>query len=423
MHRPFPILGKPISPTEHHIVIGAGISGLFLGFFLKEAGVSFEIWEKTSAPGGILGTTKGANGRAERGANGILWCKEMDYLCDKLEIEPLQANLVDKKRFLVRNGKLRQFPLSIMETIAMIGRLLVPHKGDFNTVSDFGNTYLGKAVNAQILSPALSGIYGTSADNLSFEGGAKMIAEALSYSRWLPLGVLRYRKANKKSPSKRKGLHSFIGGMQTLVDALKTHLIDHIVYDKSIEQVDRETPTILTVPSYVVQQMIPDVGISNIMQSIEYQGVICANLIFSKSQFLRFETGFGCLIPRGEGIKSLGVLFTSVIFPERVDNADHISLRCILHMDQSTKNLSDKELQDLMCKDLDKLFGLSGQPIEMVITRWSHGLPIYSPGLHDALPKLDKTLKSTLPNLRLFGNYTGEISVRENLKAIESPTL
>jgi len=412
MERPSPLLGKPLNRNEHYTVVGAGIAGLFLGFFLKEAGVSFEIWEKESFPGGILRTKTGQFGRAEMGANGVLWCSELDYLCEKLDIKPLQANLIDKKRFLVRNGKLSQFPLGPIETLNMLGRLLVPHQGDYRTVSEFGRAYLGKAANAQILSPALSGIYGTSAELLSFRGAAKMIAKILDHSRWLPLGIIRNRNASKASTSKRKGLHSFPGGMESLVKALASHLSDHIVYNKTLDQIDSGRPTILTVPAHIAYRLIPNDEISKMIQRIGYQGVVCANLIFKKSQFSKFKKGFGCLIPRDEGIKSLGVLFTSVIYPERVNDPNHLSLRCIMHLDESNQHMNDNEIEALMCRDLDKLFDLSGKPLETLVTRWPQGLPIYSPEHYELLPLIDDALANQLPNLRLFGNYTGEISVR-----------
>ena len=383
-----------------------------IGFFLKEAGVSFEIWEKETFPGGVLRTKHGQYGRAEMGANGILWCPEMDYLCEKLALEPLQANLVEKKRFLVRKGKLRQFPLGPLETLAMIGRLLVPHSGEYRTVSEFGKAYLGDAANAQILSPALSGIYGTSADLLSFHGAAKMVAKILDHSRWLPLGILKSRKANKCTPPKRKGLHSFHGGMETLVKSLSAHLADHIKYGKDTLQIDPNQSTIITTPSHITHRLIPNTGASKMLQRIVYQGIVCANLMFNKSQFQNFKKGFGCLIPRDEGIKSLGILFTSIIYPERVYDPNHLSLRCIMHLDDSNKHMNDEEIEQLMCQDLDKLFDLDGKPLETLITRWPQGLPVYSPEHHDLLPQIDGALKKELPNIRLFGNYTGEISVR-----------
>ena len=188
--------------------------------------------------------------------------------------------------------------------------------------------------------------------------------------------------------------------------------LDHIIYEKSLDQVDLNQSTILTVPAYIAYRLIPKSDISKKIESVRYQGVICANLIFNKGQFKHFQKGFGCLIPRDEGIQSLGILFTSIIYPERVHDSNHLSLRCIMHMDDSNENLNDQEIEKIMCDDLDKLFDLSGAPVETIVTRWKHGLPVYSPAHYEILPEIDLALKSECPNVRLFGNYTGEISVR-----------
>ena len=68
------ILGKKLHKSEHYRIIGGGIAGLLLGFYLKKAGVSFHIYEKTERAGGLLQTKKTRFGIAEGAANGVLWC-------------------------------------------------------------------------------------------------------------------------------------------------------------------------------------------------------------------------------------------------------------------------------------------------------------------------------------------------------------
>jgi hypothetical protein len=50
--------------------------------------------------------------------------------------------------------------------------------------------------------------------------------------------------------------------------------------------------------------------------------------------------------------------------------------------------------------------------LEVVITKWENGIPLYSPTLYESWFSMDEILKNQFPNRNLFGNYTGEISVR-----------
>lgn len=407
------ILGQPISASDHYTIVGGGISGLMMGFFLKETGVSFEIHEKSNRIGGLIDTIENEYGWVETGANGILWCKEIEYVANRLGLEPMQPNQKDKKRFFVRNKKLRQFPLNPLEALTLAARLLVPHHGEIKTVADFGNAYLGAAATRQILSPALSGIYGTPAEKLSFDGSAKMLSKIIGHSRWLPLGMMKYRSSQpKEAPLSRKGLQSFKGGMRTLVDALGAYLKDHIQLNSTIDNLASDQHYILTTSASQSAKIIYNNDLKQTLQSIEYQSLISATLTFKRGQLSNFKPGFGCLIPRNEGLRSLGILFTSIIYPERVKDPNTLSLRCILHQDDHTRSLDDGALVAMLSDEIDQLFQLSGSSLSATVHRWEEGLPIYTNALKDLWPKIDQLLKSDLLNVRLFGNYTGEISVR-----------
>ena len=121
------------------------------------------------------------------------------------------------------------------------------------------------------------------------------------------------------------------------------------------------------------------------------------------------------MIPRKEGLNILGILFNSCIFDHRVKNDDLISLTCLLRDDSANKEWldeDDNQLKMLIIKDLNILFGVKQNPLEVVITKWENGIPLYSPTLYGSWFSMDEILKKQFPNRNLFGNYTGEISVR-----------
>ena len=148
--------------------------------------------------------------------------------------------------------------------------------------------------------------------------------------------------------------------------------------------------------------------------------MISITCFFRKSSIEKFKPGFGCLIPRNEGITILGVLFNSCIFDHRVKEDDLISLTCMMRDDDPDlplSNKSDNQLQTLIIEDLSKLFGKVEAPEEMIVSRWNQGIPVYSPDLYQNWFKIDDLLKGNHNNRHLFGNYTGDISIRAMAQA------
>ena len=70
------------------------------------------------------------------------------------------------------------------------------------------------------------------------------------------------------------------------------------------------------------------------------------------------------------------------------------------------------DLKGLIIKDLDSIFGVVNPPLESFVTKWKNGIPLYNPALYRSWFELDDILKTKIPNRNLFGNYTGEISIR-----------
>ena len=112
--KPSSILGNNIDKTKSYIIVGAGISGLLLGYYFRKAKISFKIIEQANQVGGILKTEKTKFGLIEKAANGFIWCPEIQELCDDLGIKILSPRTESKARFILKNKKLRKIPLSIL---------------------------------------------------------------------------------------------------------------------------------------------------------------------------------------------------------------------------------------------------------------------------------------------------------------------
>ncbi len=411
-------LGNKIRKEEAYTIIGAGISGLFCGFYLKKAGIKFRIVEQANHAGGLLGTKILNYGIAEKAANGFLWCKELAEICDTLKLEILPPRTDAKARYLVRNKQLRKFPLNPIEAVGVAGRIMTAHPAEVETIADFGQQYLGNAMTNQILEPAIAGIYGCKITELSFPGALTMLAKILNQSNWLPSAIWKNRsqKNNDQKNNKiAKGTFGFKGGMQVLVNGLTNYLQDDIEYNfDGTLLADSADHCIVTTPAYVSSTFF-DGELKKMLSGIEYIPMITTTLIFKKSQFEKLKPGFGCLIPRSEGLNTLGVLFNSYIFDHRVVMDDMISLTCMMGDESENGDVisaSDQDIITILLKDLNVLFKLTDEPLDFHVFRWPKAIPKYTPQLYKSWFRMDEILKQQFPNRNLFGNYTGEISIR-----------
>ena len=102
-------------------IIGAGISGLAKAWILKNRGAKCTLLEQADYPGGALRSYRDSGYLAEEGPHSI----QMNTTAVEgflNSIPKLKASIVEsrpnaKKRFIVRNGKLHEVPLSPLAAI------------------------------------------------------------------------------------------------------------------------------------------------------------------------------------------------------------------------------------------------------------------------------------------------------------------
>lgn len=112
----------------------------------------------------------------------------------------------------------------------------------------------------------------------------------------------------------------------------------------------------------------------------------------------------------------LGVLFNHDIFPDNT-KAGYASFTCIFKEDPFATDLRylhqpDEDLIAMVLQEFGTLFPGCGSPVHSYVDRWRQGIPLYTPQHYANLLALEEQLPQLFPNWRLFGNYTGQISVR-----------
>jgi oxygen-dependent protoporphyrinogen oxidase len=118
--------------------------------------------------------------------------------------------------------------------------------------------------------------------------------------------------------------------------------------------------------------------------------------------------GFGFLVPRREGVRILGALWETSIYPNRAP-AGKALLRVMIGgaRDCDAVHLDDHSLLETVRTDLERTMGLRIVPQLVHIVRHARGIPQYTVGHVDRLQRIDALLEAH-PGLFVTGNsYRG----------------
>jgi oxygen-dependent protoporphyrinogen oxidase len=150
-----------------------------------------------------------------------------------------------------------------------------------------------------------------------------------------------------------------------------------------------------------------------VLKQIKMSSIMSVTLFFKNPP--RNYQGFGCLIPRGFGIKALGVLMNSYIFADRSKTYNETWMLGGIRED-SLLDLSDEQLIQLLKTERERVLGESEAPLSYHINRWKEALPYYDLELEKGINELAQHDSSPI---YLHGNYLGGIGLTKILDRSE----
>lgn len=407
------VLGRKLDISQKVTILGGGIAGLFMGYYLKKNGFDFEIIEKENRTGGVLKTFQGEFGLIENAAVSFRWGKEITELCEDLNLEILKANDTSYKRYFFINGQFKRFPLTSFETSKTVYKLFFSKTKYPKSLYEFGKNHLGAEATNNFLEPAFQGIYGASSDLLSFPAVLPEIAKNFNNSSSM-LKYIYTVLSEKKDPNSLKKPLGFQNGMQDLVSSLHHYLKDHIKLNTTLKQEDfvDDKQIILCVPAYIAATYFKN-DLNTLLKEVEYSSILSATIFINKNSLKNLKPGFGCLVPRKEGLNTMGVIYNDHVFQRKRDSRIISSLTLILRDEKKELvNKNKSYLENLLYEEMKTLYGFEGTFLDSKIIKWERGLPLYSDQLYKSWFEINDFLKEHQPNIRLFSNYTGNISIR-----------
>ena len=402
-------------------IIGAGISGLLIGYTLKREGYRVSILESSDRVGGLITTKQTAFGPAEAAAHSIMVTDEIRLFFEELGVELIPVNVDAKARYIYRSGKMRKMPLTFRELLMTLIRFFSKPKMEFDaengSLADWCLAYLGKPALQFLLSPFVTGVFAATPEELNLSiSFPKLNPKELNTSLFKQLFF------GKKKKSSRPKMMAPKGGMGAVVAKLSAALEGEIQLNHPIKSLPEVPNLILSVPISTLAELIrsQDPTSAKMLNSVTYSPLITVTCFYEESAFRDSSPkGVGVLIPRQEGLRILGVLFNSSAFPGRVNHPKLASLTVMIGgtTDPACLKLNETQLSDLISQELGHLLGIRSPAVHMEITRWNEAIPIYSHALKEAQFSLSKGICGT-PGRMVFTNFSREVSIRSMIDAL-----
>jgi protoporphyrinogen/coproporphyrinogen III oxidase len=148
---------------------------------------------------------------------------------------------------------------------------------------------------------------------------------------------------------------------------------------------------------------------------IRYPPVASVVLGFRREDVAHPCEGFGMLIPKIEGFKILGTIFSSSLFPNRAP-AGHLTLTSYIGGQRYPELalLPTEKLVAMVCEDLRVLLGVTGQPVFQHCVLYPKAIPQYNVG-YGRYRDLMTKIESQAAGFFFAGHYRDGVSLGDSI--------
>jgi len=422
-------------------IIGGGISGLTAAFHLRQLGTPVLLLEQAERLGGVLRTIEKDGFLIEAGPQSFLSSDPLLELVRSLGLES-KLLLADPRatRYILLRGVLhpvRPGPPGLLTTPLLSSRtklrlLSEPFRRSQPPASDesvaaFVRRRFGQEALENLVAPFVSGVYAGDPEKLSLRSAFPALYEWEKRYGSIIRGLLKSGRPKQKQPAT---LCSFTGGVEMLARALRDQLRDRIQTNTAVETIRRSKSNgspqfeiharinekTATITSDVVVMATPADAAAKILSGaspqlqkllnrIEYAAVMVLGQGYRREQVRRQLDGFGFLVPRKEGLRLLGTVWSSSLFPGRAPEG-MVLLATFAGgtMDSRLLELGDEEVARTVEQELGQVLGIGGDPVTRVLWRHRRALPQYNLGHAEVVAALEEEA-ARLPGLFFTGNY------------------
>lgn len=436
-------------------IIGSGLTGLTLAYYLQKKGMNVVLLEKDSRIGGVIDTVEEKDFTFEIGPNtGVLSSRELVNLFKDLEGKcTLEiANPASKKRLIWKGDRWHALPsgipggiktplFTLHDKVRILGEPF--RKKGTNpdeTVAELVKRRMGMSFLNYAVDPFISGIYAGDPDRLVTRFALpKLYQLEQSYGSFVRGGIKKHSEPKTEQDKEvTREVFSVKGGLKNLINALgvsinatsiKLNCSDLKVlpnkdgFDVSYTAGDGEVvkmksvKVVSTIGAYALPDLLPTLRENDLapITKLKYAKVVQVIAGFKDWQGITLDA-FGGLVPTVENRKVLGILFPSSIFKGRTPkNGALLSIFMGGLKAPDVISKSDEEVLELALVEIREMMGTNAKPELLKIYRYPKAIAQYEKSSNERLEAI-ATIEKQLPGLFLAGNIRDGIGMADRVK-------
>ncbi len=443
------------------VILGGGVAGLTAAYRRKSEGETV-VLEAGPSTGGSVKTVREGGFVVEGGPNTLRTSEAAERLIADLGLEPRVVKADPKApRWIVRGGRPRAVVpglgalFNTVFTTAGKLRLLKepfvpgrPANLEDESVASFFARRFGEEAARYGAGPMVSGVYAGDPDTLSTRSGFPRLWQAEGVGGSVVKGFLRKAKDEKARraatgaaapPRHRARTLTFDAGLYSLIETLQLRLSERpgCRIETNAAAVSIEGPLAGPGPRWRVRtgdgRTFEAETLVSTLDALPLARLLGDRLPRSGAGLAAMKTspvtvvalawpdgpgapkGFGALVPRGEGIRSLGVLYPSSLFTGRA-RAGSILTTSFLGgaLDPALAAAPDEEVLAVATGEAKRLHPGLTTPTLSWTFRWPAAIPQIPLFHHRTLAAVEEDLKS-LPGLVLTGGWRDGIAMGERI--------
>lgn len=439
------------------LIIGAGLTGLSAGHFLKKSGSKLLIVDSNQNVGGVIQSIAEEEFIYEKGPNtGIVGndsvCELFDDLADTCKLVIANENV--NRRLVLKNGKWHELPsgllggittplFSFKDKLRILGEpFRKPSTDRYETLDKLVLRRMGKSFLDYAVDPFILGIYaGDPAYLVPRFALPKLYNLEQKYGSFIG-GSIKQKQEKKRlgivSRATRK-VFSVEGGLSKLTEAIAQSVeSDNIILGvTNLKIAQSENGYIATGTNHAnepitiqCKKIISTVGANKLtslfpfvsdclmaqIDNLIYAKVIQVSLGFKNWNGTPIQS-FGGLIPHREKRNILGILFPSALFPNRAPQEGALLSVFMGGMRRpDIFDMSDTQIKEIIKAEVMDLMGMETfAPDLYKITRYESAIPQYGASTEARLSAVRK-IELTYPGLIIAGNLRDGIGMADRIQ-------
>jgi len=432
--------------THSYCVVGGGISGLTAAYRLRAAlgdEASITLFDPADRLGGVLRTEQVGGAAVDVGAEAFVVRRpEMPALLDELGLANRHVGTTGARPLIYSQDRLHPLPPATLNgipssaesmaglvndaTLAHIAsepsRPFVWQPGADPAVADLVADRFGEQVVARSVDPMLGGVYAGSAATIGLRSAAPTLAAVLDAGAVHLTDAVRHALM---SVTAGPVFGAVGGGYAVLVDELvrrsRLNWVQAAV--AGIEAAEapeqgwtlrddagaqwRTDAAILAVPAARLVGLVDTIAPRTAAAASRISSASSVVVALAVPRGMRFPQNSGVLVASGERLHAKAITLSSRKWGRRTD-VELLRLSFGRFGEEVTRRASDDELLAWAIQDLDTVFGLTVDPVDVRVQRWPDAMPQYGPGHRDLVAELRAGLP---PTLEVAGGYLDGIGV------------